>query len=195
MCHFNDGNVRIGVECTYFMLIKVLDICNMLLEVVEWHLVYLVSFGTNYMKYITRHRLCNVVDIALSNTSQNVLFNPCSGWKNVQHQATHTSALIKAWIKNYIITMQAIISNAVSSRVVWVKCIVAKTGLLEKNGYIWLQNLPTYVFIMTSSNGSIFRVTGILRGELPITGEFPSKRPVTQNFWCFIWSAPEQTVE
>ena len=48
----------------------------------------------------------------------------------------------------------------------------------------------TVCFIMTSSNGNIFRVTGPLWGE--VTGEIPSQRPVTL---CFLWSAPEQTVE
>ena len=32
---------------------------------------------------------------------------------------------------------------------------------------------------MTSSNGNIFRVTG------PVTGEFPSQRPVTRSFAVF----------
>ena len=36
---------------------------------------------------------------------------------------------------------------------------------------------------MTSSNGSIFRVTGPLCGEF--TGEFPSQRLVTQSFDVF----------
>ena len=39
-------------------------------------------------------------------------------------------------------------------------------------------------FMMTSSNGDIFRVTGLLCGEF--TGEFPSQRPVTRNFDVFI---------
>ena len=29
-------------------------------------------------------------------------------------------------------------------------------------------------------------------GNSPVTGEFPSQRPVTRS-WCFLWSAPEQT--
>ena len=46
-----------------------------------------------------------------------------------------------------------------------------------------LIDLKTYyiVTMMTSSNGSIFRVTGHLRGEFPVTGEFPSQRPVTRG--------------
>ena len=40
-------------------------------------------------------------------------------------------------------------------------------------------------FMMTSSNGNIFRVTGPLCGEVPVTGEFPSQRPVTQRFDVF----------
>ena len=39
-------------------------------------------------------------------------------------------------------------------------------------------------FMMTSSNGNIFRVTGSLCGEF--TGEFPAQRPVTQSFDVFL---------
>ena len=38
---------------------------------------------------------------------------------------------------------------------------------------------------MTSSNGNTFCVTGPLCGEFPITGEFPSQRPVTRSFDVF----------
>ena len=38
---------------------------------------------------------------------------------------------------------------------------------------------------MTSSNENIFRVTGHLCGESPVTGEFPSQRPVTRSFDVF----------
>ena len=45
------------------------------------------------------------------------------------------------------------------------------------------------VFMMTSSNGNIFRVTGfcagnspVTAGNSPVTGEFPSHRPVTRSF-------------
>ena len=38
-------------------------------------------------------------------------------------------------------------------------------------------------YMMTSSNGSIFRVTGHLCGEF--TGEFPARRPVTRSFGVF----------
>ena len=39
--------------------------------------------------------------------------------------------------------------------------------------------------MMTSSNGRIFRVTGPLCGNSPVTGEFPSQRPVTRSFDVF----------
>ena len=38
---------------------------------------------------------------------------------------------------------------------------------------------------MTSSNGNMFRVTGRLCGNSPVTGEFPTLRPVTRSFDCF----------
>ena len=36
-----------------------------------------------------------------------------------------------------------------------------------------------------TSNGNIFRVTGLLCGELPVTSEFPSHWPVTWSFHVF----------
>ena len=39
--------------------------------------------------------------------------------------------------------------------------------------------------MMTSSNGNIFRVTGLLCGEFTGPGEFPTQRPVTQSFDVF----------
>ena len=41
------------------------------------------------------------------------------------------------------------------------------------------------VFMMTSSNGNIFRVTGHLCGEFTGPGEFPAQRPVTRSFDVF----------
>ena len=40
----------------------------------------------------------------------------------------------------------------------------------------------TVQFMMTSSNGNIFRVTGPLCGEFTGPGEFPAQRPVTWSF-------------
>ena len=51
------------------------------------------------------------------------------------------------------------------------------------------------VNMMASSNGNIFRVTGLCEGNSPVTGEFPSQRPVTRSFdvffdcaWINIWA-------
>ena len=48
------------------------------------------------------------------------------------------------------------------------------------------------VFMMTSSNGNMFRVTGfcaanspVTAGNSPVTSEFPSHRPVTRSFDVF----------
>ena len=44
-------------------------------------------------------------------------------------------------------------------------------------------NLPWLLnYMMTSSNGNIFRVTGPLCGEFTGPGEFPTQRPVTRSF-------------
>ena len=59
-----------------------------------------------------------------------------------------------------------------------------KDGLYIETGSV---NLVTCIglYMMTSSNGIIFRVTGPCEGNSPVTGEFPSQRPVTQSFDVF----------
>ena len=42
-----------------------------------------------------------------------------------------------------------------------------------------------FMYKMTSSNGNIFRVTELLSGNSPVTGGFPSQRPVTRSFEVF----------
>ena len=49
--------------------------------------------------------------------------------------------------------------------------------------------------MMTSSNGNIFRVTGPLQGESTGHRRIPLTKASTAELWCFLWSAPEQTVE
>ena len=45
---------------------------------------------------------------------------------------------------------------------------------------------PTAYIMMTSSNGNIFRVTGLLCvGNSPLTSEFPTQRQVTRSFDVF----------
>ena len=47
--------------------------------------------------------------------------------------------------------------------------------------------------MMTSSNWNIFRITGPLCGE--VTGESPLTKASDAELWCFLWSAPERTIE
>ena len=48
--------------------------------------------------------------------------------------------------------------------------------------------------MVTSSNGSIFRVTGLLCGEFTGHRWIPRTK-ASDRFWCFLWSASEPTVE
>ena len=67
------------------------------------------------------------------------------------------------------------------------KCCPFSSGihvLIAVTKYIvGFANFLSRILMMTSSNGSIFRVTGPLCGEF--TGEFHSQRPVTRSFDVF----------
>ena len=51
----------------------------------------------------------------------------------------------------------------------------------------------TYIitFMMTSSNGNIFRVTGYLCGEFTGPRWIPHTKACDAELWCFLWSASE----
>ena len=49
----------------------------------------------------------------------------------------------------------------------------------------WRWDCGVREVMMTSSNGNIFRVTGHLCGNSPVTGEFPAQKLVTRSFDVF----------
>ena len=53
----------------------------------------------------------------------------------------------------------------------------------------------TLNYMMTSSNGSIFRATGPLCGEFTGPRWIPRTKASDAALWCFLWSTHEQTVE
>ena len=55
--------------------------------------------------------------------------------------------------------------------------------------------LGLIVFMMTSSNGNIFRVTGPLCGEFTSYRRIPLTKASDMQLCCILWSAPEQRVE
>ena len=52
-----------------------------------------------------------------------------------------------------------------------------------------------FIFMMTSSSGNIFPVTGLLCGESTGHRLIPLSKASDTELWCFLWSAPKQTVE
>ena len=51
------------------------------------------------------------------------------------------------------------------------------------------------VYMVTSANGSLFCVIGPLWGEFTGHQWIPLTKASDAELWCFLWSAPEQTVE
>ena len=69
---------------------------------------------------------------------------------------------------------------------------------------IWRCQAYTYItctshelctYMMTSSNGNIFCVTGLMRGEFTGHRWIPRTTASDAELWCFLWSAPEPTDE
>ena len=59
----------------------------------------------------------------------------------------------------------------------------------------WWYNLSFVSYMMASSNGNIFRVTGPLCGEFIGDRWILLAKAIDGELWCFLWSASEQTFE
>ena len=70
-----------------------------------------------------------------------------------------------------------------------IKCII-----LNRH-WSWYQCLGIVVFMMTSSNGNIFRVTGPLCGEFTGHWGIPLTKASDAELWCFLSSVPKLTVQ
>ena len=83
------------------------------------------------------------------------------------------------------------------------RCIVASSNLWEVPWFYkghWYAACTALTVgeclpIMTSSNEDIFRVTGPLWGEFTGHHWIPLTKACDAELWCFLWSAPEHTVE
>ena len=60
---------------------------------------------------------------------------------------------------------------------------------------IWEDILLQNYHRMTSSNGNIFHIIGLLCGELTGHQWIPCTKASDVELWCFLWSVPESTVE
>ena len=67
---------------------------------------------------------------------------------------------------------------------------VSNVGCAPYHNVIICSILST--FMLTSSNGNIFRVTDLCVGNSPVTGEFPSQRPMTRSFEVFFDLSPNK---
>ena len=63
----------------------------------------------------------------------------------------------------------------------------------QGNAKVWANCSPS--FMMTSSNGNIFGVTGTLWGESTGHRWIPLTKASDAELWCFLWSESEQMVE
>ena len=61
--------------------------------------------------------------------------------------------------------------------------------------FSWTLGITLNSFMMASSNGNILRVTGHLCREFTGHRWIPRATASDAELWCFLWSAPEWTVE
>ena len=74
---------------------------------------------------------------------------------------------------------------------IWCHFVLGASKLLDDNYMCDFTNHYHRNFMMASSSGNIFRVTDPCERNLPVTGGFPSQRPVTRSsdvFFIYTWT-------
>ena len=71
-------------------------------------------------------------------------------------------------------------------------CVEWRIDIVESGCNCAIPSDPMHT-MMTSSNGNICRVTGLLCGEF--TGQFPLTKASNAGLGCFLWSSPESTAK
>ena len=68
--------------------------------------------------------------------------------------------------------------------------VILKAQITQPD-YLFLRGPDAQMYMMTSSNGNIFRVTGHLCGEFPGHWWIPHTKASDAELWRFLWSVPE----
>ena len=100
---------------------------------------------------------------------------------------------VKAWLLYYCPFVKGIHWWPVDSSLLWV-WIFCGTNSSVSGDWRCHDNHVTSLywdFIMTSSNGNIFRITGPLCGKFTGHRWIPLTKASDAELWCFLWSAPE----
>ena len=76
---------------------------------------------------------------------------------------------------------------------IWIRIYMMTVTILDVISILYLyEPMHQIQLMMTSSNETIFRVTGPLCGEFTGPGEFPAQRPVTRSFDVFFDVCPNK---
>ena len=81
--------------------------------------------------------------------------------------------------------------------VMWLSQCQLRVGSPEEYGKMknmntrWLPHMGKITKWWRHQMESFSALLALCAGNSPVTGEFPSQRPVTRKLWCFLWSAPE----
>ena len=104
---------------------------------------------------------------------------------------------LKAWVWNHFIPHESLSTGQYRYNAVDFlenfhnRCPIARPWCWDMGCLLWVRThdngtrLYLSRYMMTSSNGNIFCVTGPLCGEFTGHGEFPAQRPVTRSFVIF----------
>ena len=116
----------------------------------------------------------------------------CPGGRQVKF--VETSRFPYKWYKRNVVSMITHCCCHSYSPLTFSRCSKYPNSFFDNMKHIHMRNRQV-VDMMTSSNENILRVTGPLCGEFTGHRWIPHTKASEAELWCFLWSAPELTVE
>ena len=136
-----------------------------------------------------------------------LIAHPCPNYN--RGSAKPTLKLGHEWvIPSYVLCrcayLSLLITNSIDLLCTFLLCILRhKCSCISGTPLKWLQTIHKILFCPTqhvqltwwrNQMEAFFALLALCAGNSPVTGDFPSQRPVMRSL-MFLWSVPEQTVE
>ena len=138
----------------------------------------------NFLPRLVQSRLLNKnydIYVTLQNETIFLLNEPWSVsclWKYTHQSFSYSSVNQKNMISDAFV-MKCLLKN---NSCVCEESTPKRQRCLKTNKGNPNMEIRLSCIMMTSSNGSIFHVNGLCTGNSPVTGEFPSERPMKRSF-------------
>ena len=147
----------------------------------------------DHNNFVINHKIVSNIDnltktITFRGTSELI---PKSTWNWHRYICCCTKIFLNLFDRKHVISKLMFVGSDYAHANVYDDVVKWKRSLQGESYHDDYDEVDEVYFMMTSSNGNIFRVTGHLCGEFTGPRWIPHTKASDAELWCFLWSVSE----